>query len=121
MPRLEHPKQAGWEWNNGNSQPAPAPPSAQHGQHSQGAVHDHHTTAHVSKPVHGGIPSTGGGGSGARAGGGGGGDEGVRGSVPWLQEHSFHARQGAYVSLKERSLDTSQEVSRMSEGWRKWV
>jgi len=30
--------------------------------------------------------------------------------LPWLQGHSFHARQGAYVSLKE-SLDNSQDVS----------
>ncbi|CAN0083356.1 unnamed protein product [Scytosiphon promiscuus] len=105
MPRLEHPKQPGWEWNNDNKRPDPPSRSPPPGQHLPGAVHDRirgdRTKAHGSKPAHGA----------AGGGAGGGGEDVAGGSVPWLQEHSFHARQGAYVSLKEKSLDTSQEVT----------
>lgn len=112
MPTLEHPTQqapaaGGWH-ANGNT----GDPPHQHQPPRQG-VGAHHKARHQPKPEvlgHGGIP---GGGAADFAGNSDGvpsGGAGVVGAMPWLQTHSFHAREGAYVSLKE-SLDNSQEVS----------
>lgn len=109
MPPLEHPKQqgpiSGW---NGNGKVDVAAPPHQHQPPAppRGAfgAHDQAVLGHGGSPGEG-VGDTAGLGDGGRGGGGVGGA-----TVPWLQHHSFHSREGAYVSLKE-SLDNSQEVS----------
>lgn len=111
MPPLEHPTQqtpgAGAGWNGNDNVAAPPnqyqPPRPAFGAHDQ-------TVQHHLKPApgHGGIPGAGGGDEFA-INSDGGGAKTVGATVPWLQHHSFHAREGGYVSLKE-SLDNSQEV-----------
>ncbi|CAB1115373.1 unnamed protein product [Ectocarpus sp. CCAP 1310/34] len=99
MPKLEHPggqEQVGGgagELNN-RDKPAPLPPwKAQAGRGD-----------HQVQP-----PAAPGGGN---DGGGGGAGVGLS-TVPWLHEHSFHAREGAFVTGGERSLafDNSEEVT----------
>eukprot|EP00752_Nemacystus_decipiens_P015936 g14242.t1 len=134
MPPLEHPKQqapaAGWNANgNGNGigngdgngiiptpphQPQPLqppqPPQVRHaiGSRDETGGHKPKPKPHLpGGPGHGGIP---GGGGGNFAGNSDGGVGVVGATMPWLQTHSFHSREGAYVSLKE-SLDNSQEVT----------
>lgn len=98
MPKLEHPSGqehvgGGAGLRNNRDKPTPLPPWK-----AQARGGDHQV-----RP-----PAAPGGGD---DGGGGGAGVGLS-PVPWLNEHSFHAREGAYVTVGERSLafDNSEEV-----------
>ncbi|CAM9566441.1 unnamed protein product [Pylaiella littoralis] len=98
MPQFENPAQGVGGGGRGRAPPKPQPPQYQP----------------LPTEGHAGIPGGGGGSGGEGEGVEGGGNGGALvggGAGAWLEQRSFHARQGAYVGLKEESLDHSQDVT----------
>ena len=118
LPPLEHPNQGGWDRSKGQDISDPhTVERLRAAERDRRAGKAPHTPPTPRQPAE--VP----GGLRGEEGGAGGGVEGaaaavaalardgmeITGSAEWLKEHAFHARDGAFVSVKE-SLDHSQEV-----------
>lgn len=103
VPKLEHPAQGGWNHHQIGQDASGSPPAGHHLRADNNPKHD--------LPPRAKDPGPGGGGGWHDSGGdeGGGTASAGTGSAEWLQKHSFRAREGSFVSVKE-SLDHSQEV-----------
>eukprot|EP00904_Undaria_pinnatifida_P011230 jgi/Undpi1/7237/HiC_scaffold_22.g09710.m1 len=122
LPPLEHPNQGGWDRSKGQDISDPhTVERLRAAERDRRAGKAPHTPPTPRQPAE--VP----GGLRGEEGGAGGGVEGaaaavaalardgmeITGSAEWLKEHAFHARDGAFVSVKE-SLDHSQEVTAMA-------